>query len=162
MSKHFRGLYSLIFSLVVTVFFLILIEMSCRFIFPKKGLTWVEEIARQHELYRVKSKDEIRVFIFGASSVIGYHHQGKSSLSIALEYLLRRSDPNKQWKVVNFGKAGEASEFIFDCAKESLSYFPDAVVVYAGENEYGPIPVLRRDYRHVNSSKNVTEAVVDF
>jgi tetratricopeptide (TPR) repeat protein len=133
----------ILFSLILTILLLAALEGVARVACPHAGLTWAEQTLTERHVRRAKAAGEKRLFVFGASSVIGYHHLGKSSLSDALAFLLH--DP--AWTVVNFGKAGEASPFVFQAARESLRYRPDVIVIYGGENEFGPIPLLRRAWR---------------
>jgi tetratricopeptide (TPR) repeat protein len=123
-------------------------ELIARLLFPHHGLTFAESIAYENHLERVKTPEERRVFIFGASSVVGYHHLGRSSFSIAIQYILSQLAPGISWKVVNFGKPGEGSRFVFDAVKETYRYQPDLVLIYTGESEFAPIPVLRHQARY--------------
>jgi len=113
---------------------------------PHRGLTFTESVAQAEGLDVPKDSNERRVFVIGASSMMGYHHFGQASLSQALTYILNHSAPDHHWKVVSFAKAGEGSPFVFQTARESLRYRPDLLLLYVGENEFSPIPVLGRQW----------------
>lgn len=136
-------------ALAVPSVFLGGLEVAARVFFPHQGPTFFEErLSAEGISGRPKPPGEKRVFVFGASSVVGYHHQGRSSLALALEAILERTAPRIHWRVVNFGKPGENYAFASRGIEETKSGAPDLIVVVAGENELIPPSLLQRRFRY--------------
>lgn len=124
------------------------LEVAARVFFPNQGPTFFEERLKAEGLSgRPKPPGEKRVFVFGASSVVGYHRQGRSSLALALEAILERTAPRTRWRVINFGKPGENFAFARRGIEETGNVAPDLIVVVAGENELIPPSLLRRRFQ---------------
>jgi tetratricopeptide (TPR) repeat protein len=83
-----------------------------------------------------KPEDTFRVVVVGASSVQGYPFASELSFSRHLELVLARQFPDKRVEVLNAGIVGLGTTPVVDVVNGALDVSPDAVVVYAGHNEF--------------------------
>lgn len=83
-----------------------------------------------------KKPGDFLVFVQGGSSAAGfpYHHGG--AFSRMLEARLQESLPGRSVEVVNVAMGATNSYTILDLADEIAARSPDAVLIYAGHNEY--------------------------
>lgn len=89
------------------------------------------------DLFRAEKKPrDFRVFVQGGSSAAGfpYHHGG--AFSRMLEVRLQESLPERNVEVVNVAMGATNSYTVLDLAEEIAARDPDAVILYAGHNEY--------------------------
>ncbi|MGQ0715434.1 MAG: tetratricopeptide repeat protein [Gemmatimonadaceae bacterium] len=77
-----------------------------------------------------------RVFVLGESSTAGFPYPRNGTFSRLLRDMLRDVLPQDSVEVVNLGIAATNSYALADIADEVLEQSPDAVVIYAGHNEY--------------------------
>jgi tetratricopeptide (TPR) repeat protein len=92
-----------------------------------------------------KPRSTFRVFILGESSAAGFPYRGAVTFAPLLREALRVAMPNDSVEVVNLAMAAINSYGIWDMATELPSFRPDAVLVYAGHNEYyGALGVASR------------------
>jgi lysophospholipase L1-like esterase len=77
-----------------------------------------------------------RVFVLGESSTAGFPYPRNGAFSRVLRDMLRDVLPDDSVEVVNLGIAATNSYALVDMADEMLDQSPDAVVIYAGHNEY--------------------------
>jgi lysophospholipase L1-like esterase len=85
-----------------------------------------------------KIENTYRIFIYGESSVAGTYPVNKSALvNFALQLDLENYFHNKNFEVINLGKAGCDSSYIKNAMLESIHYQPDLIIIYAGHNEFG-------------------------
>lgn len=100
-----------------------------------------------------------RVFVLGESSTAGFPYPRNGAFSRVLRDMLRDVLPDDSVEVVNLGIAATNSYALVDMAGEILAQSPDAVVIYAGHNEYygalgaasaenvvGSSPAMKRAY----------------
>lgn len=78
----------------------------------------------------------IRLFVLGESSAAGFPYPHNGTFSRVLQDALRDALPNDSVEVVNFGIAATNSYTIVDLAPSVVAQRPDAVLIYAGHNEY--------------------------
>ncbi len=83
-----------------------------------------------------KPKGTFRVVVVGASSVEGYPFPSELSFSRHLELILSRQLPDQNVEVLNTGIVGLSTTPLVDVVTRALAVSPDAVVVYAGHNEF--------------------------
>lgn len=83
-----------------------------------------------------KKPGDFLVFVHGGSSAAGfpYHHGG--AFSRMLEARLQESLPERNVQVVNISMGATNSYTVLDLADEVAVRNPDAVLIYAGHNEY--------------------------
>jgi len=85
---------------------------------------------------RVKSPDTFRAVVQGGSSAAGYPYGYGASPAGMLQQRLQRTFPQRRIEVVTTAVAAINSYTLLDFVPEILEQKPDAVVVYAGHNEY--------------------------
>ena len=85
---------------------------------------------------REKDDATVRVFIQGGSSAAGYPFYFGGSFSDMLEQRLLQSYPGTKVEVVGTAMAAVNSYTLLDLADEIIEQQPDAVLIYAGHNEY--------------------------
>ena len=77
-----------------------------------------------------------RIFVLGESAAAGFPYPRNVTFSRFLEDVLRDVLPGDSVEVVNLGIAATNSFAMLDMAKEVSDQHPDAVLIYAGHNEY--------------------------
>ncbi len=96
-----------------------------------------------HDVFRAeKDSTTVRIFVQGGSSAAGYPYYYGGSFSRMLEQRLQQSWPARRVELVNVAMAAVNSYTILDQVDEILAQSPDAVLIYAGHNEfYGALGV---------------------
>lgn len=85
---------------------------------------------------RVKPERGIRIFVLGESSTAGFPYPRNATFSRLLRDVLRDVMPGDSIEVINLGIAATNSFTMLDLAGEVAAQQPDAVLIYAGHNEY--------------------------
>jgi len=89
------------------------------------------------ELFRKQKADNsVRIFILGASTALGWPYNHNGSFHRMLQYRLQLAFPNKDFEIINTSLTAVCSYTLYDFAKQLKPYQPDAVLIYAGHNEY--------------------------
>jgi lysophospholipase L1-like esterase len=83
-----------------------------------------------------KAPGTFRVFVQGESSAAGFPYGLGASLAGMLDQRLERAFPSREIEVVSTALSAVTSYALVDFADEILAMQPDAVVVYAGHNEF--------------------------
>jgi lysophospholipase L1-like esterase len=83
-----------------------------------------------------KAPGTLRIFVQGESSAAGFPYGRWASPAALLQQRLQRAYPDRHVEVINTGMAAVTSYVLLDFADEIIAMQPDAVVVYAGHNEY--------------------------
>jgi tetratricopeptide (TPR) repeat protein len=83
-----------------------------------------------------KAAGTLRIFVQGESSAAGFPYGRWASPAALLQQRLQRAYPARDVEVINTGMAAVTSYVLLDFADEIIAMQPDAVVVYAGHNEY--------------------------
>jgi tetratricopeptide (TPR) repeat protein len=83
-----------------------------------------------------KGDDAIRVFVQGGSTAAGFPYYFGVSLADLLERRLAATFPDRSVEVVGTAMAAVNSFTLLDISDEIIEQKPDAVVLYAGHNEY--------------------------
>ena len=83
-----------------------------------------------------KPDNAIRLVVQGGSTAAGYPYGAGASLAAMLEQRLSRTFPEQRVEVVNTALAAVNSYTLLDLADEIIAINPDAVLIYAGHNEY--------------------------
>jgi lysophospholipase L1-like esterase len=99
----------------------------------------VEENATvgNRELFDKRKKDgAVRIFVLGASSSIGFPYMHNGAFPRLLKYKLQFAYPAADIEVINLSLTAVNSYTLYDFAKQLVKYSPDAVLIYAGHNEY--------------------------
>jgi tetratricopeptide (TPR) repeat protein len=89
-----------------------------------------------------KPANGFRVFVLGGSTTNGYPYGSNLMFSRILEFRLKQALPDRTVEVVNVAMAAVNSYALLDFFDEILRYEPDALLIYAGHNEfYGALGV---------------------
>ncbi|MCP9199071.1 hypothetical protein MKO06_04070 [Gramella sp. GC03-9] len=83
-----------------------------------------------------KTDSTFRVFVQGASTVVGFPFYKNGSFPRLLKHRLALTFPDKNIEVINTGITAVNSYTLWDLADEIIEQDPDLVVIYAGHNEY--------------------------
>ena len=83
-----------------------------------------------------KAENSFRVVVQGASTVAGIPYKHGGSFPAMLEHRLRASLPGREVEVINTAITAVCSYTLLDLADDIIDIDPDAVIVYAGHNEY--------------------------
>ncbi|MEL6444935.1 MAG: tetratricopeptide repeat protein [Bacteroidota bacterium] len=83
-----------------------------------------------------KPEDGLRVFVQGGSSAAGYPFYYGGAFPRMLEQRLQQTFPDRTVEVVNTAMSAVNSYTLLDLTDEILVHAPDAVLIYAGHNEY--------------------------
>lgn len=83
-----------------------------------------------------KTDKTFRIFVQGASTVVGFPFYRGGSFPRMLKQRLSLSFPNKNIEVINTGITAVNSFTLWDQANEIIDQNPDLVIIYAGHNEY--------------------------
>jgi len=88
---------------------------------------------------KLKQPGSVRIFCFGESSMYGTPYEMSATISALIRRQVRHLLPLREIEVVNFGASAVNSNVLADLAPELARLQPDAVLLYAGHNEfYGP------------------------
>ncbi|MBU2881387.1 tetratricopeptide repeat protein [Psychrosphaera sp. B3R10] len=98
-----------------------------------------------------KPKDGIRLFVQGGSTAAGFPYGLGASIAGMLDYRLKQTFPEQTVEVVNTALSAVNSYTLLDFADEIIEQKPDAVLIYAGHNEYLGILGVGSNYTAANS-----------
>ncbi len=85
---------------------------------------------------REKKPNTLRVVVQGESTTAGYPYGLGASLAGILQQRLQNQYPDRHVEVIQTAMAAVNSYTLLDFSDEILKIKPDAVVIYAGHNEY--------------------------
>jgi tetratricopeptide (TPR) repeat protein len=77
-----------------------------------------------------------RIFVIGSSSVVGFPYDYNLMFSRILHQRLKDAYPNKQIEVINTAITAVNSYTLLDYMNEIVKQKPDALLIYAGHNEF--------------------------
>jgi hypothetical protein len=83
-----------------------------------------------------KTEDTFRVFVLGGSSTQGFPYNFYTSFSTELEQRLLMETQGLNIEIINLGMTAVNSYVIWDLSDRLMEYDPDAIIIYAGHNEY--------------------------
>jgi tetratricopeptide (TPR) repeat protein len=122
----------------------------------------------------VKTDSTLRLVVQGGSTAAGFPFYAGGAFSRMLEQRLQQTFPDRTVEVVNTALAAVNSFTLLDAADEVVAVQPDAVLIYAGHNEYygalgagssvslGSSPALTRLYlrlQHLRTVQLVRDAL---
>lgn len=91
----------------------------------------------QSDLFlKTKTDSTFRVFVQGASTVVGFPFYKGGSFPRMLKHRLSLTFPNKNIEVINTGMTAVNSYTLWDLTDAIIAQKPDLVIIYAGHNEY--------------------------
>ena len=107
-------------------------EVARRYFAPQADIP-----APLHDVFAAhKGADEYRLFVQGGSTAAGFPFYHGGSFSRMLERRLQQTFPDRTIEIVNTGMDAVNSYTLLDFTDEILDQRPDAVLIYAGHNEY--------------------------
>ena len=83
-----------------------------------------------------KGENTIRIFVMGASTAVGFPYFHNGSFHRMLEYRLQNTFPDINFEIINTGLTAINSYTLVDFSRAIAEENPDAVLIYAGHNEY--------------------------
>lgn len=90
-----------------------------------------------YELFpKEKKAGTIRFFVLGESSSVGFPYMHNGAFSRMLKYRLQFACPDINFEIINLSLTAVNSYTLYDFSKQLVRYQPDAVLIYAGHNEY--------------------------
>ena len=89
-----------------------------------------------------KPSNSYRIFVVGESTAAGFPYGNNVTFSRILNYRLSDTFPDKRIEIVNVAMSAICSYTLLDFVDEILENEPDAILIYAGHNEfYGALGV---------------------
>ncbi len=89
------------------------------------------------EFFRKKKEpNTFRFFMLGESTTVGFPYFHNASFHRWLQYRLMNEYPDKNFEIINLSLTAVNSYTIKGFAEQLIKYEPDAVLIYAGQNEY--------------------------
>lgn len=86
--------------------------------------------------YKEKPVNTFRIFVMGSSTVVGFPYDNNLMFSRILNKQLDIAFPDKKIEVVNTAITAINSFTLLDYTDQILKYEPDAIIIYAGHNEF--------------------------
>lgn len=83
-----------------------------------------------------KPENTFRIFVMGSSTVAGFPFDQNLMFSRILNVQLENAFPNKKIEVINTAITAINSFTLLDFTDQVLEYEPDAILIYAGHNEF--------------------------
>ncbi len=83
-----------------------------------------------------KPENAYRIFLLGSSTIYGYPYGRNLMASRILQQRLQDAFPDMSIEVINTSITAINSITLKDFANQALKYNPDALLIYAGHNEY--------------------------
>ncbi|MBS2098163.1 SGNH/GDSL hydrolase family protein [Carboxylicivirga linearis] len=83
-----------------------------------------------------KTDSTFRIFVQGASTVVGFPFYHGGSFPNILRQRLSQTFPDKNIEVINTGITAVNTYTLLDFTDEIIEQKPDVVIIYAGHNEY--------------------------
>jgi tetratricopeptide (TPR) repeat protein len=93
-------------------------------------------VGARESFLKEKPGNAFRVFVLGASTVVGFPYYHNGSFTRMLKYHLQFQNPDKHMEVINLALTAVNTYTILDFAKQLPEYEPDLVILYTGHNEY--------------------------
>ena len=93
---------------------------------------WIRPVFFRHE----KTPETFRILVQGESTTEGYPYGFGASPAGMLQQRLQRTFPERKIEVVTTAMSAVNTYTLLDFSDEILEQHPDAVVIYAGHNEY--------------------------
>ncbi|HEY3369511.1 MAG TPA: hypothetical protein VGK10_01605 [Prolixibacteraceae bacterium] len=103
----------------------------------KKYFHKMEYTAPPKDRFLKKKPDDVfRIFVMGSSTVVGFPYDNNLMFSRILNERLRDAYPGKKIEMVNTAITAINSFTLADFMPQILNQKPDAVLIYAGHNEF--------------------------
>jgi len=150
MARMRRFLKFSLFIILVDLFILLFLEGGMRvFHLGEPIASFLEEKSPDGDVWvtyqgnsiqpgfpREKPADTLRIFCFGGSTMLGFPYHPRCSFMRIFEWMVNESAPGQSLEVINLAKLGADSKDVLRLMESSLSYHPDLIVLYTGQNEF--------------------------
>ena len=106
---------------------------------PERGARYFEDFLPQvayNPFLKEKPADVLRIVALGGSSTAGYPYHFYHAFPERLAAEIRARKPLQRVEVINLGMTAASSHVLRDLLPAVRSLVPDAVLIYAGHNEY--------------------------
>lgn len=121
---------------------------------PEIGKKYFNKFQHSHPLHDMFQKEKpengFRIFVMGSSTVLGFPYEENLAFSKILHERLQDGYPDKHIEVINTAITAINSYTLLDYIDEILKEQPDAILIYAGHNEfYGAFGIgsIEKTYR---------------
>lgn len=162
LSKSRKRIFSII-SILIPFVFLILLEVILRVtgygdnhslfithpdegfenyyvVNPKVGKKYFQKMEytppAKDRFLKKKPEDVFRIFVMGSSSVIGFPYDNNIMFTRILNERLRDAYPGKKIEIINTAITAINSFTLADFMPQIVDQKPDAILIYAGHNEF--------------------------
>jgi lysophospholipase L1-like esterase len=103
----------------------------------KKYFKKLEATGGTNDIFlKKKPENGFRIFVLGSSTVVGFPYSYNLMFSRILHMRLQDAYPDKHIEVVNTAITAINSFSLLDYMNEIVKYEPDALLIYAGHNEF--------------------------
>lgn len=103
----------------------------------EKYFTKFEATGTTNDIFlKKKPSNGVRIFIMGSSTIVGFPYGQNLMASRILHQQLQDAYPNKEIEVINTAITAINTITLKDYIKQIIKYSPDAIVFYAGHNEF--------------------------
>ncbi|MFC2089761.1 hypothetical protein ACFLT1_03215 [Bacteroidota bacterium] len=103
----------------------------------KKYFQKFEHDAPSNDIFlKEKTSETFRIVVMGSSTVVGFPYEKNLMFSRILHMRLEDMYPEKEIEVVNTAITAVNSYTLFDYRNQILKQEPDAILIYAGHNEF--------------------------
>lgn len=103
----------------------------------KKYFQKFEYTAPANDIFlKEKPENTFRIFVMGSSTVFGFPYERNLMFSRIMHKRLEDAYPDKKIEVVNTAITAINSFTLLDFTGQILKYDPDAILIYAGHNEF--------------------------
>ena len=107
-------------------------SVSEKYFFAKQNAT-----SGYREYFKKQKDDDVfRIFVLGASTGVGYPYFTNGSFHRWLQFALNETFPEQKFQVINLSLTAINSYTLLDFTPAVIEQKPDAVLIYAGHNEY--------------------------
>jgi tetratricopeptide (TPR) repeat protein len=121
---------------------------------PEIGKKYFKKFQYTHPLHdmfrKEKPENGFRIFVMGSSTVVGFPYEENLAFSKILRERLHDSYPDRYIEVINTAITAINSYTLLDYIDNILKEEPDAILIYAGHNEfYGAFGIgsIEKTYR---------------
>ena len=104
--------------------------------YPKRYFPGFSPAVSFDPFLKTKPEDTFRIFVLGGSSAAGFPYQAYDGFPRRMAARLESSSISRRIEVVNLGMTAVNSFTLWDLRRAIMKQSPDAVVIYAGHNEY--------------------------
>ena len=83
-----------------------------------------------------KEKQTFKIFVLGGSTAAGYPYFFNGTFPMILKKQLEQAFPARHIEMINLGMTAMNTFAVLDVMRDVMSYEPDAILIYAGHNEF--------------------------